>query len=53
MKKPNNLQQNNQVVLNNNLNPQTGDTGVLGYLGVSLVALTGLFINRKNKNKDR
>ncbi|EPZ61668.1 LPXTG cell wall anchor domain-containing protein, partial [Paraclostridium sordellii] len=52
-KKTNNLQQNNQVVSSNNLNPQTGDTGVLGYLGVGLAALTGLFINRKNKNKDR
>ncbi|EPZ61686.1 LPXTG cell wall anchor domain protein, partial [[Clostridium] sordellii ATCC 9714] len=51
--KPNNLHQNNKVVSNNNLNPQTGDAGVLGYLGVGLASLTGLFINRKNKNKDR
>nr|WP_172692235.1 leucine-rich repeat protein [Paeniclostridium sordellii]AUO31860.1 hypothetical protein [Paeniclostridium sordellii] len=52
-KKANNLHQNNQVISNNNLNPQTGDMGVLGYLGVGLASLTGLFINRKNKNKDR
>ncbi|MBS6025918.1 MAG: DUF5011 domain-containing protein, partial [Paeniclostridium sordellii] len=52
MNKPNNSQQINQVVSNNNANPKTGDAGVLGYLGVGLASLTGLFINRKKKNEN-
>ncbi|WP_346046667.1 DUF5011 domain-containing protein, partial [Paraclostridium tenue] len=34
----------------NYLNPITGDTGVLGYMGIGLASLVGLLINRK-KNK--
>ncbi|CEK36467.1 cell wall/surface repeat-containing protein,Internalin-A precursor,repeat,Listeria-Bacteroides repeat domain (List_Bact_rpt) [[Clostridium] sordellii] len=52
MNKPTNSQQINQAVSNNNANPKTGDAGVLGYLGVGLASLTGLFINRKKKNEN-
>ena len=52
MNKPTNSQQINQVVSNNNANPKTSDAGVLGYLGVGLASLTGLFINRKKKNEN-
>ena len=40
------LEQSNK----NYLNPITGDTGVLGYMGIGLASLVGLLINRK-KNK--
>ncbi|MBC8631746.1 DUF5011 domain-containing protein [[Eubacterium] tenue] len=39
------LEQSNK----NYLNPITGDTGVLGYMGIGLASLVGLFINRKKK----
>ena len=35
-----------------NLNtPETGDAGILGYIGLALVAAVGLFINKRRKNK--
>ena len=34
---------------NNNSNPSTGDSSILGYLGLVGVSLTGLFRKRKNK----
>ncbi|SCI95797.1 Internalin-A precursor [uncultured Clostridium sp.] len=39
------LEQSNK----NYLNPITGDTGVLSYMGIGLASLVGLFINRKKK----
>ncbi|MFR3072326.1 MAG: immunoglobulin-like domain-containing protein, partial [Paeniclostridium sp.] len=39
------LEQSNK----NYLNPITGDTGVLGYMGIGLASLVGLFVNRKKK----
>ena len=32
-------------------NPSTGDTGILGFVGISGLALGGLLVNRKKKNK--
>ena len=34
---------------NNDSNPKTGDTGFLGFIGLGLLSLNGLYLNRKNK----
>ena len=49
--KDKNLQQNNVSITSNSNsnNPQTGDTGAIGYLGLFVAAIAGLFINKKNK----
>ena len=33
-------------------NPKTGDAGILGYMGLTLVSLGGLYINRKKKSSN-
>ena len=43
--KPNNSQQNNQVTSN----PKTGDTGILGFVGLGVASLVGLVSNRKRR----
>lgn len=35
-----------------NNNPQTGDAGILGYMGLGLVSLGGLYINRKKRKSN-
>ena len=31
------------------VNPQTGDAGVVGYIGLGLASLLGLFVNNRKK----
>ncbi|EPZ61139.1 bacterial Ig-like domain family protein [[Clostridium] sordellii ATCC 9714] len=47
--KDKNSQQNKASITSNgnSNNPQTGDTGAIGYLGLFVAALAGLFINKK------
>ncbi|CEK36548.1 Ig-like domain-containing protein,Leucine Rich Repeat (LRR)-containing protein,putative S-layer protein,Internalin-A precursor,Protein prenyltransferase, alpha subunit,Leucine Rich repeats (2 copies) [[Clostridium] sordellii] len=47
--KTNNSQQNNQVTSNDSSNPQTGDTGILGFVGLGVASLVGLVSNRKRR----
>ncbi|CEI71969.1 immunoglobulin-like domain-containing protein [Romboutsia hominis] len=49
--KPSSLHQPNKIEINDNFNPQTGDTGSLGYIALVLVALLGLVVNKIKKNK--
>ncbi len=49
--KPSSLPQFNKIETNNNSNPQTGDTGSLGYIALVLVALLGLYTNKIKHKK--